>query len=41
MLFIGKGGINTVSGTLVSCVVISVIVNTFTYIGEKASVSGQ
>ena len=34
---------NTVSGKLISCVVVSVIVSTFTYIGEKerASVSGQ
>ena len=43
MLFIGEGDINTVSGKLVSCVVVSVIVSTFTYIGEKerASISGQ
>ena len=41
MLFIGEGDINTVSGKLVSCVV-SVIVSTFTYLGEeRASVSGQ
>ena len=43
MLFIGEGDINTVSGKLVSCVIVSVIVSKFTYIGEKerASVSGQ
>ena len=35
MLFIGEGDINTVSGKLVSCVVVSVIVSTFTYIREK------
>ena len=42
MLFIG-GDINTVSGKLVSCIIVSVIVSKFTYIGEKerASVSGQ
>ena len=41
MLFIGEGDIN--SGKLVSCVIVSVIVSTFTYIGEKerASVRGQ
>ena len=43
MLFIGEGDINTVIGKLVSCVIVSVIVSTFTYTGEKerASVSGQ
>ena len=45
MLFIGEGDINTVSGKLVSCIIVSVIVSKFThaYIGEKerASVSGQ
>ena len=35
MLFIGEGDINTVSGKLVSCVVVSVIVSTFTYIEKK------
>ena len=42
MLFIGEGDINTVSGKLVSCIIVSVIVSAFT-LGEKerASVSGQ
>ena len=42
MLFIG-GDIKTVSGKLVSCIIVSVIVSKFTYVGEKerASVSGQ
>ena len=39
MLFIGEGDINTVIGKLVFCVIVSVIVSTFTYIGEKERTS--
>ena len=38
-LYIGEGDINTVSGKLVSCIIVSVIVSTFTYIGEKERTS--